>query len=306
MIRRLGPMPPFSCRSVERTIGHYKQRTLSTQLPGISYRKLPNSIQANGPLLLISSLECHHLHDIIELMLENELHINNVLALEQYEDDDSQDVMTLTGQPVYSSEPPFPATLYALLAATNWYLRTHNTDSDLTISSENQFAYHHSMKYGEKTYRSIDSQSFSRAAAVKFGQATVLVTATADEWQVSYPIPLLFLLTHFICYSINSFFGLVYFFFEITVGNKVHKLAAIQALQGVEQNTNIYPIWYHGSGHFDRLIVVGIECISDAVGILVDTTKPDIKHLVPARQPVWNLKVLTNIDDIILKLRRDQ
>lgn len=97
----------------------------------------------------------------------------------------------------------------------------------------------------------------------------------------------------------------MYFFFEITVGNKIHKLAAMQVLQGVEQNTNIYPIWYHGSGHFDRLIVVGIECISDAVGILVDTTKPDIKHLVPASQPVWNLKVLTNIDDIILKLRRD-
>jgi hypothetical protein len=80
MIRRLGPVPSYSCRSLERTISHYKQRTLSTQLPGISYRKLQNSIQANGPLLLISSLACHHLHDVIELMLENELHINHVLC----------------------------------------------------------------------------------------------------------------------------------------------------------------------------------------------------------------------------------
>jgi hypothetical protein len=39
MIQCLGPLPIFSCRSLERTIGHYKSKSLSKSSPGSSYRK---------------------------------------------------------------------------------------------------------------------------------------------------------------------------------------------------------------------------------------------------------------------------
>jgi hypothetical protein len=39
IIRQLGPMPSYSCRPLERTIGQFKNRPLSKQSPGTSYRK---------------------------------------------------------------------------------------------------------------------------------------------------------------------------------------------------------------------------------------------------------------------------
>jgi hypothetical protein len=95
----------------------------------------------------------------------------------------------------------------------------------------------------------------------------------------------------------------VHFFFQVTIGDTMYKLVALQALKGVDQNDNLYPVWNHGSGHYDRLLVLEVKCMVDAVGILVDSSNLAIKHLVPSRQLVWDLKVLTNINDIKLKLR---
>ncbi|SAL95625.1 hypothetical protein [Absidia glauca] len=281
IIRQLGPMPSYSCRPLERTIGQFKNMPLSRQSPATSYRKLSNGVQVDGLLLLMSSLVCHTLHDAIELILQTELQINHVLALEALEENAVTDCVILKGQPVKSPEPPHPTTIDVLVFATNWYFRSLNTDSNITISSDDQMIYYKHVEYDGKIYRSIYSQSSARSTSVKFGQATVLFRASNDEY----------------------FFGLVHFFFQVTIGDTIHKLVALQVLKGVDQNDNLYPVWNHGSGHYDRLLVMKVESMVDAVGILVDSSNLAIKHLVPSRQLVWDLKVLTNINDIKLKLR---
>ncbi|KAI8328277.1 hypothetical protein BC941DRAFT_477052 [Chlamydoabsidia padenii] len=56
IMERLGPMPAYSCRSLERTIGHIKNKRLSPSLPGASLQRLVETESALNHMQTISNL----------------------------------------------------------------------------------------------------------------------------------------------------------------------------------------------------------------------------------------------------------
>ncbi|SAL99176.1 hypothetical protein, partial, partial [Absidia glauca] len=57
IIERLGPLQTYSCRQLERTIGHYKHRTISTTLPGSSFQRILKNESALNHVAALEALE---------------------------------------------------------------------------------------------------------------------------------------------------------------------------------------------------------------------------------------------------------
>ncbi|SAM09683.1 hypothetical protein [Absidia glauca] len=254
IIQCLGPLPIFSCRSLERTIGHYKSKSLPKSSPGSSY----------------------------QLILEKQSSSNINHALAALGEGSVPDLMLL-GKPDRSSAPPDPVSYDILHDATMQYFQRQG-NHNIPFTYNFDLSYHRSIKLKGKVYRSL---FFNPAGTtVNLGQSTVLFTTGSNDY----------------------FFGVVHFFFHVQLAGCSHNLLSLQLLKGVSKSnrvdSNIYPTWRHAEGFYDPLIVINIDSMVDGVGIITDSTHSDIKHLVPSRQHIWNLTVLTNFDDILeFKLR---
>ncbi|SAM00093.1 hypothetical protein [Absidia glauca] len=152
IINCLGPLPVYSCRSLERTIGHYKHRKRSTSSPGSSY----------------------------QMILESESSLNHRKALTELGKGALQD-LRLLGKPDRSSAPPDPVSYDLLHTATLTYLHANLDNDDITITN-NDFAYHRCVIYKKHVHKSMYAVSQRTANNTSFGQATFLFKAHMDKY----------------------------------------------------------------------------------------------------------------------------
>ncbi|SAM03462.1 hypothetical protein [Absidia glauca] len=149
MICCLGPLPVFSCRSLERTIGQYKSKSLSKSLPGSSY----------------------------QLILEKQSSSNLNHALAALGEGSVPDLMLL-GKPDRSSVPPDPVSYDILHDATMQNFQRQG-NHNIPFTHNFDFSYHRSIKLKGKVYRSL---FFNPAGTtVNLGQSTVLFNTGSND-----------------------------------------------------------------------------------------------------------------------------
>jgi hypothetical protein len=89
----------------------------------------------------------------------------------------------------------------------------------------------------------------------------------------------------------------VLFYIELVGLGEVRRLAAIQALKGVIQDTTdygrLYPVWNYRLGNHSGVIVVDALEIVNVTGMIVQHDRDNIRHLVPPREKIWNHTLLT-------------
>ncbi|SAM04410.1 hypothetical protein [Absidia glauca] len=156
MVQRLGPLPSYSCRPLERTIGYYKDRKLSPSLPGTSF----------------------------QMHIETECSLNHLLAQNVQGRNGVQQTIKFIGKPNQSDSPPDPVTYANLRKATGEHMERLGItfDSNTFITSSKDFYIHQSVQLKNDIYRSLFYLSSKRSNKASSGQPTVLCKADLNHY----------------------------------------------------------------------------------------------------------------------------